>query len=367
MAIDRGQTVTQAVDQRRQAQAAHPLAEDPGGAAMAVREDQTYWTGRQIAALAGMGVKDATVGELQMFLHVCNTTGLDPFMRQIYMIPRREKVDGHWQTKQTIQVGIDGFRIIRERGAAKARVGVEFEDTIWYDAKGHEHKVWLQDGNPVACKVVLVKVTPDGMKLRYPAVLRMASYLQSTDYGPTAQWKTQADHMLEKCCEAFASRRAFPNDLGGLYIAEEMGSDPGSMVVSKAGAKVVAGRVAPEGDQPVDAEVVPDEPDPTPEELRVAALRWVKEQFEDYGLGGKSKADHQARTALVAILGSPDQMVPLTITTMAELNVDQAQQAARRLLDVITDANDHGRDVHEELVSLANAVTQSTQDEGQPQ
>jgi hypothetical protein len=28
--------------------------------------------------------------------------------------------------------------------------------------------------------------------------------------------------MIEKCCEAFGLRRAFPNDLGGLYIEEEM-------------------------------------------------------------------------------------------------------------------------------------------------
>jgi hypothetical protein len=36
-----------------------------------------------------------------------------------------------------------------------------------------------------------------------------------------AQWRTQPEHMIEKCAEAHALRRAFPHDLGGMYLEEE--------------------------------------------------------------------------------------------------------------------------------------------------
>jgi phage recombination protein Bet len=187
-------------------------------AALAIRAGQDMWDDKQRAALAVLGIKDATNADLAVFMHVCQRTGLDPFSRQIYMINRRTRENGQFVTKQTIQVGIDGFRVIRDRVAARLGVSVEYEDTIWYDADGSEHRVWLWDHAPAACNVTVVK---DGK--RFPGVVRTASYAAvNKDGDMTAQWKTQPDHMIEKCAEAFALRRAFPHDLGGVQLDDEM-------------------------------------------------------------------------------------------------------------------------------------------------
>lgn len=194
-------------------------------AALAIRPGQEMWTDKQKAALSVLGIKNATNADLAVFMHYCQKTGLDPFSRQIYMICRREKQGDQWVDKQTIQVGIDGFRVIRDRLAARAGVEVEYEDTIWYDSAGGEHTFWLSDEAPAGCRVVVLK---NGK--RYPGVLRTASYMAVNKNGdPVSQWKTQPDHMIEKCAEAFALRRAFPNDLGGIYLEDELPAAPQEM------------------------------------------------------------------------------------------------------------------------------------------
>ena len=68
---------------------------------LAITTDQKFWTDKQIAALEQLGVARASNADRAVFFHQCVRTGLDPFLKQIYMIPR----DG----KQTIQTGIDGL------------------------------------------------------------------------------------------------------------------------------------------------------------------------------------------------------------------------------------------------------------------
>ena len=84
---------------------------------LTITDKQDGFTDNQIAALQQMGVQDASQGDLAVFFHEVQRTGLDPFARQIYMIGRRTKVDGQWVTKYTIQTGIDGFRLIARRAA----------------------------------------------------------------------------------------------------------------------------------------------------------------------------------------------------------------------------------------------------------
>lgn len=210
-------------------------------AALAIQPYQEMFTDKQKAALAALGIKDASPADLAVFMHYCQKTGLDPFSRQIYLIMRREKVNGNWVPKQTIQVGIDGFRVIRDRIADRQGIAVEYEDTIWYDASGQATDVWLSPEPPAACRVVVLR---DGR--RFPAVVRTAAYAQTNQQGEmVSQWRTQPDHMIEKCAEAFALRRAFPNDLGGMYIEEEVRpADPAAPPAGRGAvsAQEIAGR-----------------------------------------------------------------------------------------------------------------------------
>jgi phage recombination protein Bet len=187
-------------------------------AALAIRPDQEFWTREQRAALAVLGIRNASNADLAVFMHYCQKTQLDPFSKQIYGIMRREKQGDQWVDKFTIQVGISGFQVIRDRIAARLGVTVEYEDTVWFDRDGGEHGVWLWDTPPAAAKVVVLK---DGK--RYSGVCRTAAYMQKNKNGdPAGQWRTQPENMIEKCAEAKALRRAFPHDLGGIYIEEEM-------------------------------------------------------------------------------------------------------------------------------------------------
>jgi phage recombination protein Bet len=186
-------------------------------AALAIRGNQDTWDAKQKAALVAMGVSEkATNAELAVFFHQCRNTQLDPFLKQIYLIHRKTKDGDRWVEKPTTQIGIDGFRVIRDRIADKKGQRVEYADTIWYDAERNPYDVWVWDEEPAACKVV---VLVDGR--RFPAVLRFSEYCQrNRDGDRLGRWRDGFAHQIEKCAEADALRRAFPNDMAGLVLED---------------------------------------------------------------------------------------------------------------------------------------------------
>lgn len=177
---------------------------------LVINDDQEEFTQRQVAALAHIGMSNATQGDLAVFFHQCKRTGLDPFARQIYMIAR--------QGKQTIQTGIDGFRLIARRSTDQTTGTLGYEDTLWADPNGQWHDVWLWNTPPAAAKVTVVR---NGM--RFPAIARFMEYAgRKRDGSLNQMWASKPALMLEKCAEALALRKAFPQDLSGLYTSDEM-------------------------------------------------------------------------------------------------------------------------------------------------
>lgn len=182
---------------------------------LTIREDQSFWDNRQIAALQQLGVERATNADLAVFFHQCARTGLDPFARQIYMIERHTR-DG---VKQTIQTGIDGFRLIARRATDAARGTLGYEDTQWCGEDGQWRDVWLSKEPPAAARATVIR---DGQ--RYPAIALWTEYVATKRNGQITQmWVTKPALMLAKCAEALALRKAFPQDLSGLYTSDEMG------------------------------------------------------------------------------------------------------------------------------------------------
>jgi phage recombination protein Bet len=163
-----------------------------------VRKEHNFldFTDEKIKLLKQTVCKGATDNELQLFLHVCVKTGLDPFIRQIYSVPRGGQ--------RTIQTGIDGYRVIAER---TGRYAPGREPTYHYDDKG----------NLISATAYVKKQTQDGTWHEVCATAFWGEYK-----GESPFWKKMPNNQLAKCAEALALRKAFPSELSGIYTKEEM-------------------------------------------------------------------------------------------------------------------------------------------------
>jgi phage recombination protein Bet len=171
-------------------------------------------TDDQVALIKRTIAKGATDDELAMFVQTSKRLGLDPFARQIFAVKRWDSREN--REVMSIQVSIDGFRLVAERtGKYAGQLG-----PLW-TADGKEWtEVWLDDDNPP--KAAKVAVLRGDFKEPLWAVATWTQYKQEGKQGLTPMWRRMGPLMLAKCAESLALRRAFPNELSGVYSPEEM-------------------------------------------------------------------------------------------------------------------------------------------------
>lgn len=147
--------------------------------------------------------------DLMLFLYTANRTGLDPLAKQIYAVYRWDNREG--REKMTIQTGIDGLRLVAQRSGMYAG-----QDEITYEPKEESTKY------PIKASVVIYKII-NGARVAFQASARWSEYVQIGKTGEImGLWAKMPYLMLGKCAEGLALRKAFPNELSGIYSDIEM-------------------------------------------------------------------------------------------------------------------------------------------------
>jgi phage recombination protein Bet len=151
---------------------------------------------KEVQLLKDMLGKDLSDTDFTIYLRIIHRTGLDPFSKQIYAIPRNGKM--------TIQTGIDGYRLIAARTGELAGI----EDSI-FDTETND--------NPGKATVTVWRFV-QGQRVPFTASARWSEYAQPE----SKTWKKMPYVLLGKCAEALALRKGFPAELSAIYTREEM-------------------------------------------------------------------------------------------------------------------------------------------------
>lgn len=194
----------------------------------------TDYTGAQLALIKRTVARDTNSDEFDLFMAVSRMKGLDPFSKQISAIVfNKNKPD---KRNMSIITTIDGMRAIAGRsnryrpdedepdytydpelkgplnplGLVKAKVRIWIADAVnaggWKPATG---VAYWEEFAPIKDEWAendAGKYKPTGR--------------QSLDTG--GNWGKMPRVMLAKCAEAQALRKAFPEDLSGLYEGSEL-------------------------------------------------------------------------------------------------------------------------------------------------
>lgn len=147
--------------------------------------------------------------DLLLFLYTAKRTGLDPLANQIHAVFRWNSRIG--RETMSIQTGIDGFRLVAQRTGEYA---------------GQDEVVFTPEDEattyPEKASVTVYKMI-QGNRVPFTATARWREYVSTDNKGaPEFMWKKMPYLMLGKCAEALALRKAFPNELSGIYTEDEM-------------------------------------------------------------------------------------------------------------------------------------------------
>jgi phage recombination protein Bet len=180
-----------------------------------------------------------------MVFDYCKARGLDPLKKPCHIVPMKS-----WDPQAKREVwrdqvmpGIYEYRTTAMRtgdycGMSEPELGPEIE--------------FLGVMVPSYCKLVVYRWNDKAKeKCPYPAKAKFSEYAGTywdKDAGCNklnSRWSKAPEQMIEKCAEAAALRKAFPDELGGEHTAEEM---DGQSHLQTEVTDITPSRVDPRGD-----------------------------------------------------------------------------------------------------------------------
>lgn len=199
------------------------------------------WNAERIAlAKKAVTPPTATDAEFEYFIAWCKRTGLDPFVKQAYLIERRaQDSKGNWVAKHEPMASEAGLAARADaepdfRGIESAAVyeGDVFRVVRKPDGDLGVHHEWspvdrAKAGNKLLGAWAHARRAGRTVKLTW---LPLASRIQTTREGKATKfWATMPEGQIEKCARAEQYRLAYPNIFGSAYIPEEMADEEPSV------------------------------------------------------------------------------------------------------------------------------------------
>ena len=205
--------------------------------------EQISYTPEQIQLMKDTVAKGATDNEFLLFMHLAQSYGLDPFLKEIWLIKYLRAGQRPEEVAATIFTSRDGYLKIANRDPQMD--GIQ-SDVVY----ANDLLEKLPDGT-----VKHAYGQPRGLIIgAYALVFRKDRSRAAYFYAPFAEygtgnnptWKKYPSAMIVKVAEAMALKRAF--SISGLVTQEEIGLDtaPESTPEAETSAVVVASPDAPE-------------------------------------------------------------------------------------------------------------------------
>ncbi|ALR06656.1 phage recombination protein Bet [Xylella fastidiosa] len=168
----------------------------------------------------------ATNESVEMVLAYCQAADLDPMTKPVHIVPMwipEKKVDGRVVSsagmRDVIMPGIELYRTKAHRtGEYAGQDEAVFGDTLCETLGG------VQIRYPSWCRIAVYRMVA-GERVRFAATvywLEAYATARKDSPAPNSMWCKRPFGQLEKCAEALALRKAFPEAVGAQPTAEEM-------------------------------------------------------------------------------------------------------------------------------------------------
>jgi phage recombination protein Bet len=183
---------------------------------------EAHYSDRQLDLIRRTVASDCDQDEVRLFVEVAKSSRLNPFRRQIYaLVFNKDKPD---RRRLAVFAGIDGLRATAARNGTYLGMR-DICDTTFSEEAVDKH---INPKGLVQSVATVWKAGPHGDfpvvgVARWEEFVPKAYNRQQDQWFITKpNWKSMSQLMLEKCAEAQALRRGWPEEVGGIYEPAEL-------------------------------------------------------------------------------------------------------------------------------------------------